>query len=295
VFNVQNTSTLHFSRALYGLASGATGQTTGVYGETESTDNFAAGVAGIASATGGGWTNGVYGESAGVGGSGVYALASNTAGNGTGVSAESNAADGTGVFGTATATSGNTCGVKGQVSSPYGRALEGFASDPNAYGLYVGGGRAYFAGAVDMAGTLEVTGYATFAGGHGDLAENYRAEEVEPGDVVVIGPDGKLVRCTRPSDTAVAGIVSTQPSMRLQGRIQDGAGVAPLALVGRVLCKVDASRASIKPGDLLVTSATPGHAMRCPSKRPMAGTVIGKALEGLDEGTGAIQVLVTLR
>jgi hypothetical protein len=83
--------------------------------------------------------------------------------------------------------------------------------------------------------------------------------------------------------------------MKLNGRLDDGEGVAPLALVGRVLCKVDATKAPIQPGDLLVSSGTPGHAMKCTSKRPAAGTVIGKALEPLASGTGTIQVLVTLR
>jgi hypothetical protein len=35
--------------------------------------------------------------------------------------------------------------------------------------------------------------------------------------------------------------------------------------------------------------------MKCVSKRPAAGTVIGKALEALESGKGTIQVLVTLR
>jgi hypothetical protein len=60
-----------------------------------------------------------------------------------------------------------------------------------------------------------------------------------------------------------------------------------------VLCKVDASYGSIRPGDLLTTSATPGHAML--AYEPQPGTIVGKALEPLDTGTGVIKVLVTLR
>jgi hypothetical protein len=295
MLHAENLSDAAFATGLHGLASASSGATYGVWGETQSSSNFASGIFGLASSTTGGWTNGVYGESQGDGGSGVYGSAVKTTGQGTGVTGESLSTSGVGVRGRATAASGYTTGVHGEVASANGIALEGYASDPNAYGLKVSGGKAYFAGPVDMAGTLYVTGYATFAGGHGDLAENYRAEEVEPGDVVVIGSDGKLVRCTKPSDTAVAGIVSTSPTMKLHGRLDDGEGVAPLALVGRVLCKVDASKAAIEPGDLLVSSGTPGHAMKCTSRRPAAGTVIGKALERLDKGTGVIQVLVTLR
>ena len=60
-----------------------------------------------------------------------------------------------------------------------------------------------------------------------------------------------------------------------------------------VLCKVDAGWGSIRPGDLLQSSPTPGHAMR--TDDPTVGGVLGKALEPLDAGTGTIRVLVTLR
>jgi hypothetical protein len=65
--------------------------------------------------------------------------------------------------------------------------------------------------------------------------------------------------------------------------------------------KVDASYGAVAIGDLLVTSATPGHAMRSvpvelggvPVHRP--GTLIGKALEPLAEGRGEILVLLMLQ
>ena len=165
------------------------------------------------------------------------------------------------------------------------------------YGILASGGKSEFVGDVYMQNQLIVTGYATFQGGHGphgDLAENYYAREVEAGDVVVIGPDGKLARCAKACDPRVAGIVSTSPSMNVGG-LEAGAETVPLALVGIVPCKVDATRRAIRAGDLLVSSSTPGHAMRCPGDRPKAGTVIGKALEALANGRGVIQVLVTLR
>jgi hypothetical protein len=42
-----------------------------------------------------------------------------------------------------------------------------------------------------------------------------------------------------------------------------------------------------------VTSPNPGYAMRAESPKP--GTVIGKALDRLDSGTGTIPVVVTLQ
>jgi hypothetical protein len=57
--------------------------------------------------------------------------------------------------------------------------------------------------------------------------------------------------------------------------------------------KVDAGYGAVQPGDLLVSSPTPGHAMR--ADNPQAGTIIGKALSALDEGTGTVAVMVTLQ
>ena len=61
------------------------------------------------------------------------------------------------------------------------------------------------------------------------------------------------------------------------------------------VCKVDADIAPIKPGDLLTTSATKGHAQKVIDLSKAAGSVLGKALGSLDKGKGAIPVLVTLQ
>jgi hypothetical protein len=57
--------------------------------------------------------------------------------------------------------------------------------------------------------------------------------------------------------------------------------------------KVDADYGAIKVGDLLITSPTPGHAMRDVAALP--GTVLGKALQPVDAGRSTIQVLITVR
>jgi hypothetical protein len=44
---------------------------------------------------------------------------------------------------------------------------------------------------------------------------------------------------------------------------------------------------------LLVSSRTPGHAMAASNAR--AGSVLGKALQRLDAGTGTLRVLLSLR
>jgi len=129
-----------------------------------------------------------------------------------------------------------------------------------------------------------------------DFAEMLPAEEgLQAGEVLVIGEDGKLARCTRPYQTNVAGVYSTQPGF-VGGHPVNGARVGdiPLAMVGIVPVKATAENGAIRPGDLLTTSSTPGHAMKA-EPNPALGTVIGKALGALKQGTGVIQMLAVLQ
>jgi hypothetical protein len=69
----------------------------------------------------------------------------------------------------------------------------------------------------------------------------------------------------------------------------------PLALTGKVYCKVDAQYAPIGVGDLLTTSPTSGHAMKAEDPLKAFGAVIGKALRPLTEGQGLIPILIALQ
>jgi hypothetical protein len=143
------------------------------------------------------------------------------------------------------------------------------------------------------------------------------AEPVEAGDVLVIDPEtpGQMSLARQASDPRAFGIVAADPGLVLGSGQPDDSGTerpgaetepygaqpsrtstvseVPVAHSGVTFCKADAGYGSIQPGDLLTTSPTPGHAMR--SDEPVPGTIIGKALESLDAGTGSIRVLVTLR
>ena len=112
---------------------------------------------------------------------------------------------------------------------------------------------------------------------------------VQVGDLLVLdmAHPGDLMPCLQIGDRTVVGIVSGD-TVEQDGRMQ-----APVAFHGIVDLKVDASYGSILPGDLLTSSPTPGHAMAVIA--PVQGTVVAKALEALDGGTGTIQVLVMLR
>jgi hypothetical protein len=59
--------------------------------------------------------------------------------------------------------------------------------------------------------------------------------------------------------------------------------------------KVTAVNGAIQAGDLLVSSGTPGVAMKADTSKLVPGTVIGKALGDLANGTGTVPVLVTLK
>jgi hypothetical protein len=135
----------------------------------------------------------------------------------------------------------------------------------------------------------------TFHPGGADFAEMLPAAAgLEPGDVLVIGADGKLVLSGEPYATNVAGVYSTKPG--LLGGAEDDADLTdkvPLAIVGVVPAKVCAENGAILPGDLLVTSSLAGHAMKVTEIRP--GTILGKALGELESGKGVIDVLVTLQ
>jgi hypothetical protein len=145
---------------------------------------------------------------------------------------------------------------------------------------------------VDESGQVYADG--SFHSGGADIAEYFSVDEdPEPGTVLVIGKDSKLQCSTTAYDTTVAGIVSTSPGVSLGTNEEGNESENLIAVAGRVPCKVDASYAPIKPGDLLTTSDTPGYAMK--ATKPQIGTILGKALEPLDSGRGVIEVLVTLQ
>jgi hypothetical protein len=152
---------------------------------------------------------------------------------------------------------------------------------------------------------LLITGGADFAENFDvNVAETSAAApttKVEAGMVVSIDPaqPGKLQLSTQAYDRRVAGIISgaggVKPGMMMSqaGTLADGQH--PVALSGRVYCYVDASPGAIEPGDLLTTSATPGHAMKAVDPAKAQGAIIGKAMTGLKEGRGQVLVLVTLQ
>jgi hypothetical protein len=138
--------------------------------------------------------------------------------------------------------------------------------------------------------------------GGSDLAEPFQLSgfDVPKGALVIIDEEnpGKLKLCDRAYDTRLAGIVSgangIKPgiSLRQEGALGSGENVA---LSGRVYALADASKAPIKPGDLLTSSAIPGHCMKVTDYGKAQGAIIGKAMSSLGKGQGMVLVLVSLQ
>jgi hypothetical protein len=134
-----------------------------------------------------------------------------------------------------------------------------------------------------------------------DCAEQFEvadAQTIEPGTVLVIDEDSRLRPCALPYDKKVAGVVSGANGYS-PGIVMDDSLApekrAPVALNGKVYCKVDAGFSAIEVGDLLTTSPVEGHAMKATDQSRAFGAVIGKALGSLDTGCGLIPVLVSLQ
>jgi hypothetical protein len=294
----------------FGTPSPSFGGPILVLGELRDSTNFAVAVEGLASATSG-FVTGVAGTTyspAGVGVLGTHAT--NDAGGGGGVSGLTTSTNGFayGTRGDANGTSGAVVGIFGSTLSPQGDGGR-FVGVRGDAGTIIrgdvgppGAGTEFTVFRVDGNGTVHANGgFRPFGA---DFAESVAvkdgAEHYAPGDLLVIDASGerRLSLSQTPYSTLVAGIYSTQPGVvASQHRVGEALpnNEVPLAVIGIVPCKVTTENGPVAPGDLLVTSSIPGHAMKGTDRARMLGAVVGKALEPLREGTGLIQVLVTLQ
>jgi hypothetical protein len=264
------------------------GDSTGIHGEGKSWN----GVEGISHSTIGAF--GVFGSNT-AGGTGIAGVST---GSGMGVYGKSES--GAGVMGDAVGTgvigqSKTWMGVYGKSESTTGGAgVMGEAVGTGA-GIYGKGGRVagYFEGDVEVTGDIRLT--------NADCAEDFNIGLdvlIEPGTVMVLGEKDALYPSQHAYDKRVAGVVSGagvyKPGIVLDKQAS-GRNRQPIALLGKVYCKVDAQCGAIDVGDLLTTSPTPGHAMKADDPAKAFGSVIGKALRPLKEGQGLIPILIALQ
>ena len=315
--------------AVYGEADSTTGATYGTQGLNYSSAGIGAGGIAVASS---GSTFGVQGLTYSNGGTGVSGVANSGSGVTTGVEGDAASTNGTGVRGAAESFTGNTVGVVGVTRSPNGTALYGLASAESCStigGVYTcsvipGGTAGYFQ--VGTGGTLllgqtmntsfntsnvfriDSNGKGFFDGGTqtggADFAESVEVEgpsvSYAAGDLMTVDParDRRFKLVSEPYSTLVAGIYATKPGILATPHTMDDPRIAaeiPLAMVGIVPCKVTAENGPIHRGDLLVSSSTPGYAMKGTDRNRMLGAVVGKALGSLETGSGTVEVLVTLQ
>jgi hypothetical protein len=219
-----------------------------------------------------------------------------------------------GVIGTTYGNSGWASGVYGTATQPSAIGVTGWntGSGPGLYAWSESGQALTVKGAgtgnlmevhnhtvgvrfrINHAGEVYADG--SFHAGGADFAELVPARQpgLEPGDVVALDVNGRLMRCFRERQASVMGVVSTKPGYQSDlWKNVDRSEKVPLAVSGIVPVKASAVNGPIRPGDMLTPSAVPGHAMR--SRKVVPGTIIGKAMEGLESGEGTVLMLVMLR
>ena len=136
---------------------------------------------------------------------------------------------------------------------------------------------------------------ASFASGSADIAEWVAISGgTSSGDVLELDPlqRGVYRRSRSACSALVAGVVSTAPGLAL-GASGPRDSQALLALTGIVPVKVTGEGGPIMPGDLLVSSSVPGHAMRWSGPGPCPCALVGKALQPMTDERGVILVLLT--
>ncbi len=242
-------------------------------------------------------------------GVGVYGSneVSSTGATGMGVWGRTWSPDGAGVKGTGHNGAAGVYGEAFGTGALGGKGVFGVTESPQDEAIgarNTGGGDLYHG--VSAAGDLvfqvfnngAVWSNGGYTSGGADVAEQFAVSGAapEPGTLMVIdaGHPGQLKPSSSAYDSKVAGVVSGAGGLQPGVTLSEQDGVA-IALAGRVYVKAEAFSGAIAPGDLLTSSDLPGYAMKASDRSRAAGAVIGKAMTGLDSGTGLVLVLVSLQ
>ncbi len=164
------------------------------------------------------------------------------------------------------ASSHSSAGVLGlQVNSSTPSTSNYFVSFQNGSGTVIGKIQGNGSGGVS---------YATTGS---DFGEYFRKddplEEMDVGDLVCIGPNGGIKRCTNESNHII-GVISDRAGFVGNSKFESNPDYALVGLLGQVSVNT-INDESIQPGDALTFSKIPGKAQ----KATQAGMIIGKVTE----------------
>ena len=135
--------------------------------------------------------------------------------------------------------------------------------------------------------------------GSADYAEYYYTKDtdLEPGETVCIDTDREnaVKRCENEADNNLMGIISTSPAFLGNApgdeKRQDNPNYVIVAMLGQVPAKVTNENGAIEPGDSLTSADKSGYIMKADDGDP----TVGVALEGSDDTTDTINVLISRR
>lgn len=121
------------------------------------------------------------------------------------------------------------------------------------------------------------------------------------GDIVMVTQNGSFIQSDTAGQPNVVGVAVADPAL-MTGIVlnEDGeptnlANGMALAISGIVTINVNTQNGVITPGDLIVSSSTPGEGMKAPDD-PEPGTVVAKALGSYSAaGTGSVQAIIMMR
>jgi hypothetical protein len=286
-------------------SSHGVGKNTGVEGTSDqgsgvSGTGGSAGVAGYSTVAAGSGVSGYSQQGSGIVGDSQSATADaiigTNRGNGTGHGCAGYSNTAPGVYGHSISQAG-VLGESDHFDGVYGIAHD--VKKAGVTGFNPNGLAGFFDGNVVVTKNITVSGDVQLV--NADCAEDFDigAElSLEPGTVVVLGQEGVLFPSLYAYDKLVAGVISGageyRPGIVLDKQQESNTRRQPVALLGKVFCKVDGEYGAIEVGDLLTTSPTPGHAMKAADQTKAFGSVIGKALRSFSDGRGLIPILITL-
>ena len=257
-----------------------------IYGNNISAENFSIGIAGVAG-TGTGEKISVYGVLGHSSHVGVRGQSAGDSGTGAGVLGVSRFGVG-GIFSSEHEFS--------LIADGSGSLLNKFDSNITLSGEEKGllvYGSSEFNGKISLKSSTK----NEFPAGLVEYFEVDETEYIAAGDILSVSEAGNSVlsRSRTKYNPAVIGIVSGNPVVIINNTGKEEK-VYPVALAGKALCRVDARNNPVKPGDLIVSSDTPGCGMAGKiDSFEKTGTVIGKALDVLNDGIALIPVFIINR